>query len=102
MFILNHSCKVEQRIKVSFIEWLTDYFKAFENEGNDYRYSQLLAPVEDDGTDVVIIQVFVEKIEGAWDLFLQEQQENFQSASYQKFGGDVLSFLTLMKVLDKK
>ena len=102
MYILNHSCKVEQKVKTAFIEWLNHYFGDYENDDNDFRYSQLLAPTEDDGTDVIIIQLFVDKVDGAWDLFLQEHQEKFQKSLFEQFNTQVLSFLTLMKVLKKQ
>lgn len=101
MYILNHSCKVDQKVKSEFTAWLITYFDEYQTDEADYRFSQLLAPSDDDGTDVIIIQLFVEKVDGAWDLFLQDHQEKFQAALFEKFNEKVLSFLTLMKVLEK-
>lgn len=104
MYILNHSCKVEQNIREAFIDWLNAYYGETDKEGvalHDYRYSQLCAPQEDDGTIVMIIQLFLEEINTDCEAYLQSQQLAFQSALFQKFNGKALSFLTLMKVLNK-
>lgn len=104
MYILNHSCKVEQNIRAAFIDWLNEYYGETNSEGeavHDYRYSQLCAPQEDDGTLVMIIQLFLEEIDTDCEAYLQSQQLAFQSALFQKFNGKALSFLTLMKVFDK-
>lgn len=102
MYILNHSCKVEDSIIHEFINWVNEYYGQKESEQEeltDYRYSQLCAPVEDDGSKTIIIQAFIEQLNTPFDLYLQEQQSEFQSALFQRFEGKALSFLTLMKVL---
>ena len=104
MYILNHSCKVERPVLNAFIRWINEYYGEKDKNGNhlhDYRYSKLCAPLEDDDSVIIIIQVFIDEIREVLDLYLTEQQEIFQTRVYQAFQNRVLSFLTLMEVLRK-
>lgn len=98
MYIINHSCRTEPEFLQELILWIHQYFGT---QGLDYRISRLLAPSDAENGEIVIIQQFIErKVNNPKDL-LEEHQELFQEALFEKFNTNVLAFLTLMELLEK-